>query len=121
MINLIFPALLFAGLAACAGGPPAAELAASPELTAEPAPAGPASRCAPRPVVVRTLAEKYAESQVAMGFVSTGILEVWATVDGEGFTVLISTPGGLACLITSGQWWRHKVAGGPEADPGGNT
>ena len=63
--------------------------------------------CGPRSTVVEALAEEYQEAPVAVGVTSGGgLVEVLSSSDGETWTILVSTPGGLSCLIVAGEGWR---------------
>ncbi len=63
--------------------------------------------CGPRSMVVENLAEQYQESPVAIGVTSGGgLVEVLSSSDGETWTIIVSTPEGVSCLITAGEGWR---------------
>tara|TARA_B100000287_G_C20477208_1_gene719664 strand:- start:475 stop:783 length:309 start_codon:yes stop_codon:yes gene_type:complete len=61
--------------------------------------------CGPRTDVVKRLANKYQEFQVAMGLsVSGNLVEVFVSKEGA-FTILLSEPNGQACIATTGHNW----------------
>lgn len=61
--------------------------------------------CGPRTDVVKRLAEKYQELQVAMGLSISGkLVEVFVSKKGA-FTVLLSEPNGKSCIATTGHNW----------------
>ena len=61
--------------------------------------------CGPRGDIVKRLAEKFKEKQVAMGRDITGkLVEVFVSDKGD-FTVLLSDPSGRSCIATTGQNW----------------
>lgn len=63
--------------------------------------------CGPRSTVVEDLAEKYQEAPVAIGVTSGGgLVEVLSSSDGETWTIIVSTPEGVSCLIAAGEGWR---------------
>ena len=62
--------------------------------------------CTEREQVTTHLAKKYSEAPVAIGMVSNGnILEVFSSEHGETWTVTMTTPQGLTCLIAGGDTW----------------
>ena len=62
-------------------------------------------QCWPRDVTVETLDRKYGEKPVAMGQVFNGnILEVLISPSGS-WSIIITRPNGMACMITSGENW----------------
>lgn len=78
-----------AGLAFLSGG-----------LSAE----GQARNCAPRDMVVERLATKYGESRQSMGLGSNNaVIEVFASPVSGSWTIIVTTPRGIACLVASGQ------------------
>ena len=70
--------------------------------------------CGPRGDVVAGLKQKYAEEPVSMGLASNGtVIEVFASEAGT-WTILMTHPNGLSCLLTAGENWENlsaKVAG----------
>jgi hypothetical protein len=82
-------------------------LAALGVLAASPAFAQQAAQCAERPVVLKTLAEKFQEKPVGMGLASNGgIIEVLSQGDaGKTWTILITMPNGMTCLVAAGENW----------------
>ncbi len=101
-------------LAACAT--PAPELAAvpaAPIAVPRPPPVQP-TVCRPRNDVLALLATKYGEAQVAVGVTTRGnLVEVLTTSDGRTWTIILTTPQGLSCLVASGEGWRVV----PRTDP----
>jgi hypothetical protein len=75
----------------------------------EPALAAP--QCDQRGNVLRGFAEKYREAPVALGVTSGGnLIEVLATGDGATWSLIITDPQGLTCLVASGEGWRTSIA-----------
>ncbi|PSL17932.1 hypothetical protein [Shimia abyssi] len=94
--RLVAPALLF-GMAATA--PPAY-----------------AANCAARDIVVERLESKYSEHLLAGGLQQTRnastVVEVWTSELNGTFTVIVTTPQGISCVVAAGtDWFRaHRVA-----------
>ena len=60
--------------------------------------------CDERADVLGHLARKYQEAPVAMGVTSTGgLVEVLATGDGSTWTIIVTTPQGVSCLVAEGE------------------
>ncbi|MGR3760444.1 hypothetical protein ACUXV3_09995 [Roseobacteraceae bacterium NS-SX3] len=72
-------------------------------LTAQPAIAQNRS-CAPRDVVVQRLAEHYGETRQSIGLGERGmVMETFASAETGTWTITVTTPTGLTCLMASGQ------------------
>lgn len=72
------------------------------------------SVCGPREAVTGALERQYAERPFARGLGDNGnLIEVWAAPDG-GFTILMTAPNGVACLMAAGKDW-HGLAAVPKA------
>ena len=60
--------------------------------------------CAPRDVVVERLASGYGESRQSIGIGAQGaVVEVFASNDTGTWTITVTNPSGLTCLVASGQ------------------
>ncbi|SNY48405.1 hypothetical protein SAMN06297129_1437 [Pseudooceanicola antarcticus] len=60
--------------------------------------------CAPREVVVNRLAEGYGETRRSIGIGSNNaMVEVFASDDSGTWTITMTSPQGITCLIASGQ------------------
>ncbi len=70
--------------------------------------------CGPRAEVVHKLDAEHQEAPVAIGLLDRGdgVLEVFASDDG-GFTVVVTRPDGLSCLLAAGGNWESV----PEKKP----
>lgn len=76
-------------------------------LSASSALAQPSQQCDERDKVLSHLAAKYKEAPVAVGVTSGGgLVEVLSTGDGNTWTIIISTPAGVSCLLAAGDGWR---------------
>ena len=85
-------------------------------LFIQPSPAqGP---CDLRESVIRLLSKKYQEAPVASGITNQGsLVEVLTDARGGTWTIIITSPQGMSCLVFSGESWRglQQVAREPEA------
>ena len=67
--------------------------------------------CAERAKVIERLAEKYGETRQSMGLhQNNGVLEVYASSETGTWTILVTMPNGLSCLIAAGQSWEGNAA-----------
>jgi hypothetical protein len=83
----------------------AAALAATGVLAlTPPAAAGP---CGSREQIIRELGTIFKEQRTALGLMLTGnLLEVYVATGGS-WTIVVSTPNGLACIVASGENWEQ--------------
>ena len=64
-------------------------------------------QCDQRKKVLGHLAQKYKEAPIAAGVTATGgLVEVLTTGDGNTWTIIVSQPNGLSCLVAAGEGWR---------------
>jgi len=62
--------------------------------------------CAPRASALNHLAKKYNEQPVAMGLANNGgVLEIISTAEGSTWTIILTMPNGVACMIATGESW----------------
>ena len=76
------------------------------------------NQCNTRDSVLTLLANKYKEAPVAVGVTNTGgLVEVLSTGDGNTWTIIVTTPQGMSCLVAAGEGWRavDKAILEPEA------
>ncbi|WP_412073887.1 hypothetical protein [Tritonibacter mobilis] len=60
--------------------------------------------CAPRDMVVKRLAERYGESRQSIGMGQQGmVMETFASNETGSWTITVTTPNGMTCLVASGQ------------------
>ena len=65
--------------------------------------------CGQRDSIVKWLAVKYKEAPIATGVSSKGsLIEVLSTLDGDTWTLIVTSPDGNSCMIASGQGWRAR-------------
>ena len=73
---------------------------------------------APREAVVERLANTYGESRQSIGLGEQGmVIETFASADTGTWTITVTTPSGLTCLVASGQSWEELAEALP---PQGN-
>ncbi len=73
-------------------------------LAATQLPAQSARHCAPRDVVVERLAEKYGESRQSIGLGgNNSLVEVFASPDTGSWTITMTMPNGVTCLMATGR------------------
>jgi len=72
-------------------------------LLASPA-AGQGNVCFDRPAVIERLAQKFKEYPAWVGLTNRGhMLELYASQNGETWTLLVSSGNGLTCLVATGE------------------
>ncbi|MEM7060308.1 MAG: hypothetical protein AAF557_22235 [Pseudomonadota bacterium] len=74
------------------------------------------SSCGKRDEVTQKLERKFGELQRGTGVVSSRrILELWQSNDGS-WTILMTRPDGVTCIMAAGEFWR-KTPEGTSGDP----
>jgi len=87
-------------------------------LLAFPASAQGNRNCAPRPVVLERLAEGYGETRQSIGLGTQGaVVEVFASDETGSWTIIVTMPTGMTCLMASGQDFEALADALPEQDP----
>ncbi|WP_443069351.1 hypothetical protein [Sulfitobacter sp. EhC04] len=76
--------------------------------------------CGPRDVVVTRLAEGYGETRQSIGLgANNAVVEVFASDETGSWTITVTVPGGMTCLVASGQAFEQVAealpAGGQDA------
>lgn len=72
--------------------------------------------CDERDIVMAVLAEKYKEAPVAAGITNSGgLVEVFKTEGFGTWTITVTSPEGLMCLIAAGEGWQERKR--PSGDP----
>lgn len=60
--------------------------------------------CAPRDAVIERLASTYGETRQSIGLGSRGaVIETFASDETGSWTITVTTPNGMTCLVASGQ------------------
>ena len=75
-------------------------------------------QCDERDNVLQLLSKKYKESPVAVGVTNNGgLVEVLSTNQGSTWSIIVTTPNGMSCLVAAGEGWRDIEAASldPEA------
>ena len=81
-------------------------------------PAAEARQCGPRDAVLATLADRFGETRRGYGTAGPqALVELHASAETGTFTVTVTRPDGLTCLIAAGEGW-EPVA--PELPARGN-
>lgn len=75
-------------------------------------------QCNDRKQVLDLLAQKYKEAPIASGVTNNGgLVEVLTNAKGGTWTIIVTTPQGVSCLVAAGEGWRkmEQIALDPEA------
>ena len=63
-----------------------------------------ARNCGPRDAIVKHLETRFGESRQAMGLAgTTGVMEVYASDETGSWTITLTMPNGMTCLMASGR------------------
>ncbi len=66
------------------------------------------SLCTDRSEVLGHLATKYSEAPVAMGLANNGgVIEVLTSGSGTSWTIIITMPNGVSCMLAAGESWER--------------
>jgi hypothetical protein len=66
--------------------------------------------CAPREMVLDRLAEGYGETRQSMGLgANNAVIEVFASDETGSWSITVTQPNGLTCLVASGQGFEQLV------------
>lgn len=72
--------------------------------------------CGERATVTQELERSFGELQKGTGLVSSNrVLELWQSDDGS-WTILMTRPDGVTCIMAAGEFWR-KTPEGTSGDP----
>ena len=67
------------------------------------------SPCAERDAVVQRLKDKYGETLQSRGLhQSNALMELYASESTGTWTILVTRPNGMACLIAAGEMWERQ-------------
>ena len=79
-------------------------LAAALALAVMAGPVAAATQCGKRDLVLRQLTEKYGETRRAIGMARNNtVMEVFASAASGSWTITVTLPDGMMCLVASGQ------------------
>lgn len=60
--------------------------------------------CAPRPKVLEKLTQQFGETRQSIGLAAQGsVVEVFASAETGSWTITVTLPSGMTCLVASGQ------------------
>jgi len=73
-------------------------------------------QCDQRDSVIELLSQKYKEAPIALGVTHNGgLVEVLTNGNGKTWSIIVTTPQGMSCLVAAGEGWRMKEC--TEKDP----
>lgn len=73
--------------------------------------------CAPRAVVIERLADQYGESRQSVGLGGQGhVVETFASLETGTWTITVTAPSGITCLVASGQSFETLAEALPNTD-----
>lgn len=68
-------------------------------------------RCAPRAQMIEVLSSRHAETRHAIGLTTNRtVMELYASETSGSWTLLVTLPNGLACLVAAGNGFELTVA-----------
>ena len=66
------------------------------------------AKCAERAMVVERLEHAYGETRQSIGLgQNNAIVETWASDSTGTWTIIVTLPDGISCLVASGESWEH--------------
>jgi hypothetical protein len=65
--------------------------------------------CAPRAQVIAKLADRFGETLRDLGYGRSGVVEVYRSDETGTWTILMSRPDGISCMIAEGRIWDADV------------
>lgn len=76
------------------------------------------ARCGERDQVVASLTDRHAERHIASGFQSeAGLMEIWASDSDNSWTILLTRPDGVTCVMAHGTHWLENTMLPVSGDP----
>ncbi|MEM9049521.1 MAG: hypothetical protein AAGC92_12470 [Pseudomonadota bacterium] len=67
--------------------------------------------CGEREAIVKRLSEKYGETRQSMGLQrNNGVMEIFASEESGTWTILVTLPNGMTCLVAAGEAYDSTVA-----------
>ena len=67
--------------------------------------------CTERSEVVKQLSSQYSEAPVAMGIANNGgVVEILSSQTGTSWTIILTMPNGVTCMIAAGENWESLPA-----------
>ncbi|MEH6630141.1 MAG: hypothetical protein V7776_04920 [Halopseudomonas aestusnigri] len=66
------------------------------------------NQCDKRASIIEMLSSRYSENTQAIGVTNKGgLIEVLTNKDGGTWTIIVTTPHGISCLVAAGEGWRQ--------------
>jgi hypothetical protein len=79
------------------------------------------TECAERRTIVEMLNSQYDETARAIGVISEEVvLEVFVSKESGTWTVLVTDPQGLSCVLAAGQAWQETPQATDQPEPNGD-
>ncbi len=73
--------------------------------------------CLPHIEVVKQLGGQHSEAPVALGLADNGnVLEVFSTGNGSTWTVVMTMPSGVTCMMATGEAWESLAKTAPRLE-----
>jgi hypothetical protein len=73
--------------------------------------------CSKRADVVKYLSNKFKEKPISMGLANNGgIVEIFSNQTGASWTIIITMPNGISCILSAGENW-EKIHLSETTDP----
>jgi hypothetical protein len=67
--------------------------------------------CGERAQIVQRLQERYGETRQSIGLQqNSGVVEIFASAESGTWTILITLPNGMTCLMAAGEAWDSDAA-----------
>ena len=73
--------------------------------------------CAPRADVIERLEERYGETVQGVGLARQGAVEIFANTETGSWTITLTHPSGITCLVAAGRNYENVSGTGVEGDP----
>ena len=68
------------------------------------------TQCHARDLLLQRLSDRFGEATVALGVTGTGsVVEVLTAPHGETWTITVTSPQGITCLLAAGEGWKSKA------------
>ncbi len=77
-----------------------------------------AGKCAPRPAMLKRLADRYAEVRQAIGMAGPEqVVEVFADIDSGSWTIIVTAANGVTCIVAAGRAYENLDESAPPGAP----
>lgn len=68
---------------------------------------GPPGACFPRDHLLAWLQENFGEAPIGFGLTEGKMLELLTSKDGASWTIILTWPNGMSCMLSGGEAWRR--------------